>query len=995
MFGQDVMFAGTFSKERLCLVGSMGNTGKNPVTETGPVQGKVLVAYSSADTFLILEKGKGGLPDRKLKLKAKSVAVAATIKLPEDSKKLGFSGTGFLSAVVGFSGGFSIEGTVAADFNEGVNLLPASDVNQLKLTNVFLSVKASAKGAEFKAGLRMRYVTAEGKPGTGIKASSTPLYASVGISAGSNGAALKLAGGVDMDNAGIPAGSSTPEVRNAFGQEGLTVRGLEMELTIASIPVQSEFGFHADVSLPDKWGDAIGLYPGAKIALAMKVSLSEPCLMFSVTPGPGQEYAADMAKAGVMFTRELGLVIAPLGCTIGSKKIPAGFGFAFDATFGPKSSERAQERVKLIFGVRLPSDTFNGLAIMADIDIPAWSLYDLKLDRTIIKIDIDTTQGRYFIKVKGGVSLWGSRAEVDLNLDADTKLGNFKASGKGLLKVNIGPIVQMEAKLDFNIEAKSFVVTTFQLKAEVFARILGILPLGFGVDIDYEKGVLKLFEGRVHSITAAAVRLRNAEGQWFTATDGWWTGRYTTSPAPDGTRNWRFAIGWKGKGMDPLGKALDENELQEMWVWTGTATEAPTLCENGMPGPCDLPDVLTGTKRNPLPCFDACRAADVSAVFPDMSEVNLAKVDLTGAKLQNVNLEKADLSGADLTRANLTNAKLGYTKLTSARLVSAKLIGAKVNQKTDLTKANLASANLSKSNIPEQGRKGVWATVTMNQATVCPNGHRATREGFFRNGPFGCFGATDSQRGEADSSTDSEVVAMTVNGCRIEASTECPNANLAGADLSRVDLSKANLRGANLTGANLSGAKLREAVLAGASLASANLTGTDLSAADLTGAAVKGANLSGAELALTKLVSVDLAGLDLRKWNLNSVDLSGSDLRGVNLEAVTLDRTKFDGANLSPLNGNRTVLSNAHFTEATFVGANMHLTFLNGVTFTKSDLSRATITQANIAYVEMLGGTTALGTDFTGSGGIASGGYTKATTDETTTCTNGSRGPCR
>ena len=80
----------------------------------------------------------------------------------------------------------------------------------------------------------------------------------------------------------------------------------------------------------------------------------------------------------------------------------------------------------------------------------------------------------------------------------------------------------------------------------------------------------------------------------------------------------------------------------------------------------------------------------------------------------------------------------------------------------------------------------------------------------------------------------------TVNGCVIEPSTSCANADLSGADLSGADLSRATLSGANLEGTNLSDANLTEANLAGA-----QIVDTDLSGADLTSANLEGATLCG------------------------------------------------------------------------------------------------------------------------------------------------------
>ena len=759
IWGQNVTFGGTFSKERLCLVGASSSDAKNPITQSMKVSGDLLFAYSSVDQNLLIAKGEDGSPDRKVKLKAKSVAVVASVALPEDATKLGFSGTGQLSAVIGFSP-VSIEGTVAAQFKEGINLLPASDANKLLLTEASLSVSAATSGVELKAGVHMKYVTVDGKPGTGIKASSTPLYATIGLTLGSRGAALKLAGGVDMANAegsgtDPKTGAKDAEVKNAFGQEGLTVRGLELELTIAANPLQSEIGFHGDVTLPDKWGSAIGLYPGARIALAAKISLTEPCLMFNISAGPGQEYAADMAKAGVMFTTELGLVIAPVGCTIGSKKIPAGFGFAFDATFGPKGSNRAQDKVKIIVGVTLPSESFKGLAIKADIDVPAWTLYDLKMERTIIKVDIDTTKKQYYVKVVGGISLWGSFASVDLEITADGEKGDLTARGKGALVVKF-PGVQLDAKIDFNVVARDFTLELLQLDAEVKTRLLGIITIGLGATINYEKGVLKELEGRVHSLTSWGMRVQADDGERITITDGWWVGRYTTLPS-DNPDKWRFVLGWRGAGTDSAGEPLDEKRLYELWVWTGRSNAKI--------------DATTFKVVNGCVIMPKAKCRDKNLSGADLRGADLSGADLRGVNVTGANLSGADLRGAEVSwmkgdKANFANAKLNKAPFSRTRLTNA-----------DFTGAVLTGADMS------------WATLDGSN---------------FAGAKMGSVSVFASSLRNANLAGNSLVGA------------DLRRANLSGADLTGANLTNADMWRTDLTGAKLADANLKKAVLSDA-----------------------------------------------------------------------------------------------------------------------------------------------------------------------------------
>lgn len=118
--------------------------------------------------------------------------------------------------------------------------------------------------------------------------------------------------------------------------------------------------------------------------------------------------------------------------------------------------------------------------------------------------------------------------------------------------------------------------------------------------------------------------------------------------------------------------------------------------------------------------------------------------------------------------------------------------------------------------------------------------------------------------------------------------------------------------------------------------------------------------------------------------NLAGVDMTNMNLTGFNLT----------GANLQPSAGNhRTDLSFAHLDGAILAMAKMHLVYLNQADLTGANLLGAVITNANIAYGNWVGADLR-GANLTGSGGIGSG-INKATTDQTTTCTNGKPGPCK
>ena len=72
---------------------------------------------------------------------------------------------------------------------------------------------------------------------------------------------------------------------------------------------------------------------------------------------------------------------------------------------------------------------------------------------------------------------------------------------------------------------------------------------------------------------------------------------------------------------------------------------------------------------------------------------------------------------------------------------------------------------------------------------------------------------------------------LTINGCTIQPSTQCPGVNLSGAKIT-----SQHLEGANLQGADLSYADLTNTHLTGVNLYGANLTGTNLDRAHLLNA---------------------------------------------------------------------------------------------------------------------------------------------------------------
>jgi hypothetical protein len=85
-----------------------------------------------------------------------------------------------------------------------------------------------------------------------------------------------------------------------------------------------------------------------------------------------------------------------------------------------------------------------------------------------------------------------------------------------------------------------------------------------------------------------------------------------------------------------------------------------------------------------------------------------------------------------------------------------------------------------------------------------------------------------------------------VDGCAIEPSTVCQDADFTDADLSGEDLTGANLTGSNFTDTDLSDANLTEANLSDSQIVDANLDDANLTRTNLRGATIEDTDLTGA-----------------------------------------------------------------------------------------------------------------------------------------------------
>jgi uncharacterized protein YjbI with pentapeptide repeats len=163
-------------------------------------------------------------------------------------------------------------------------------------------------------------------------------------------------------------------------------------------------------------------------------------------------------------------------------------------------------------------------------------------------------------------------------------------------------------------------------------------------------------------------------------------------------------------------------------------------------------------------------------------------------------------------------------------------------------------------------------------------------------------------------------------------------ATLGGARLWRADLVGAYLTEADLRNANLREARMRDAVLdhsradhaqfISADGSYANLTGADLRYSDMTYGVFAEANFAGA-----KLGGASLYGANLRHTNWLRADLTHSDMRDTqaqesDLSLANLEQTDFSGAKLSG-----TKFGGAQFKGTILLSADLRKTDLRGATF--------------------------------------------------------------
>lgn len=265
-----------------------------------------------------------------------------------------------------------------------------------------------------------------------VPASRTPMEVRIGIGY-EIGQSLRL-----ELQAGVPSGA----VSNAFGIKGLTIRRLSASGAIDLILGTPSVALNADVTLPEGWGNAVGLRPGSAVALAANLDLGRPCLEFRVGT-KGGDPVVDFGDQGLITGNYFRLVLAPVGCSVPDgrriERIPAGWAFAVQGSLLGSPFQAASS-------VQIDSA---GVRVDAVIEMDRLDLYGVVGFRSHdgiggpkVTLDIDTGRGRFDVtingaieigdvksgfgilaSVKGDVRKAGDRFTVDLSGRSQTRLG--------------------------------------------------------------------------------------------------------------------------------------------------------------------------------------------------------------------------------------------------------------------------------------------------------------------------------------------------------------------------------------------------------------------------------------------------------------------------------------------------------------------------------------------------------------------------------------------
>jgi hypothetical protein len=454
LLGQKARMSGMVRQEGYCLWGGLDAVTVGGATVSGPS-----FAYATFDATI---SGTPGVSASAIRTAVNSVSLVGDFQMPASVEKLlptGGHGQ-FLAQMTTDAKTFT--GSVSYVWDDPVWLMSGGTSNtNLGLKSAGMQVTMNTdKGSVSMVMNATADIFVPAKPDKGLAQSSTPMFVKIGISAGSDGANLDFAVGVDP----ATGNASTGTIQNAFGQPGMQVKALALS---GSIGTKNELDFFADVVFPTSWQEKIAITAAdADIKFGLSLNVTNPgqsCLLFELgTPSTWQEvYAAyddsktvvDIANKGIVRARYFKLAIAPSGCTLPSGLnstyvVPAGYAFAFDGQI-------LGARVLVQVDVQLPSPANNeSLKITGALAVDSLSVAGAKLtgsqhagqpgcdnsDGPRLFVNIDTAASAYLFKLSarievGKVPIAGAFIDVCGTIDAQGSTISADFYGNGEMKL--------------------------------------------------------------------------------------------------------------------------------------------------------------------------------------------------------------------------------------------------------------------------------------------------------------------------------------------------------------------------------------------------------------------------------------------------------------------------------------------------------------------------------------------------------------------------------
>jgi uncharacterized protein YjbI with pentapeptide repeats len=224
----------------------------------------------------------------------------------------------------------------------------------------------------------------------------------------------------------------------------------------------------------------------------------------------------------------------------------------------------------------------------------------------------------------------------------------------------------------------------------------------------------------------------------------------------------------------------------------------------------------------------------------------------------------------------------------------------------------------------------------------------------------------------------------------------------SGRDFRDADFRGAKLDNVNFSNAILTSAKMQDASLSGANFYEANLNGVNFTNANLRGARLIRASVVWSEFKNTQMSLADLAEADLTRSNFATAKMEGANLKDSKIGAQgTEAATIFSPTTLLAWQIVNEPKSNRNLANQNLAGLNLSFASLKKANLSNANLNFVDMTKTDLSGANLIG-TQVNGANWTGANlaaiNLSNVVFDKSKlpkTDETTTCPNGKKGPCK